>query len=283
MSFLTEDKENRARESSEDKEERAKQRAEDLKQIEFMIKSGVQEEVNATMKPIQERQDKQDKVVEDLTKQLSSIMLEMESMKAAAASYHGDYPALQQQGPGHVSQEGGFLAGRQTGGTHGGNDLKKSDTQKQAKKICAAARRVIGLTPMEPRMLDIQMQSYGAQNLQEAMLLEVKSYMKCEMKIPPSVIEELDIVNVFHPAKDDLNNLYIELGSDKEVDTLYTYTRNIKKKEYRVFPYIPKEMYRRYRAAESHLYNVRHEDKVKTKVKIGMADLVLSIKVPGSS
>ena len=151
------------------------------------------------------------------------------------------------------------------------------------KNICAAARRIIGLTPIEPRMLDIQIQSYGAQNKQEAMLFEVKNYLKCVMKILPSEIEMLDIVKVFHPAKDDWNTMYVELGSDKEVDTVYSHTRRINRQDHRVFPYIPKELYRRYRAAESHMYEVRHEKKVKTKVRIGFEDLVLATKAAGSS
>ena len=90
-------------------------------------------------------------------------------------------------------------------------------------------------------------------------------------------------MNVFHPAKDDWNTLYVELGSEKEVDHLYTYTRHINKQDHRVFPYIPKELYRRYRAAESYMYTVRHEKKVKTKVRIGAEDFILSTKAPGCS
>ena len=113
--------------------------------------------------------------------------------------------------------------------------------------------------------------------------MEVKNYLKCVMKVLPSEIEKLDIVKVFHPAKDDWNTLYVEFGSEREVDTLYTYTRHIIQQDHRVFPYIPKELYRRYRAAESHMYKVRHENKVKTKVKIGTEDLILATKAPGSS
>ena len=208
----------------------------------------------------------------------------MQACFDTAVSFQEEYPVLQQprfgQEQQRVNQEPvvGLSAG------DGGNEVHSDrDLLQQTKNVCAAARRVVGLTPIEPRMLDIQIQSYGAQNKQEAMLQEVKSYLKCEMKLPPSVIEKLDIVNVFHPAKDDWNTLYVELGSDMEVDNLYTYTRNIMKKDHRVFPYIPKELYRRYRAAESLLYNVRHAEKVKTKVKIGRDDLILATKAAGSS
>jgi predicted DNA-binding protein (MmcQ/YjbR family) len=155
--------------------------------------------------------------------------------------------------------------------------------QVEIEEICSDARRVIGFTPIEPRMLEIQMQSYGAKDIQEAMQMEVKNYLKCEMKVKPSVIDQLDIVKVFHLAKDDWNTLYLELGHELEVDLLYTHTKNITKQYHRVFPYIPKEMYRRYRGAETFLYSVRQKHRVRTKVKLGVDDLLLATKVPGSN
>ena len=113
--------------------------------------------------------------------------------------------------------------------------------------------------------------------------MEVKNHLKCVMKVKPSVIEQLDIVKVFHPAKDDWNTLYLELGHELEVDLLYTHTKNIIKKDHRVFPYIPKEIYRRYRGAETFLYSIRQKDRVRTKVKLGVDDLLLATKVPGSN
>ena len=114
------------------------------------------------------------------------------------------------------------------------------------------------------------------------MLMEVKNYLKCDMQVKPSVIEQLDIVKVFQPAKDDWNTLYVELGHKLEVDLLYTYTKKITRQDHRVFSYIPKEMYRRYRGAESFLYSVRQKDRGRTKVKLGVDDLLLATKVQGS-
>ena len=96
MSFLKADKEARALENQEDKEERAKARADDMKQIEMMIKVGVQEEVNAALKPLQDSLGEQEKTVEDLTMQLSSIMKELSSLKSNAVGSQLEYPALQQ-------------------------------------------------------------------------------------------------------------------------------------------------------------------------------------------
>ena len=119
MKFLTADKEARARENQEDKEERAKQRAEDLKQIKLMIQSGVQEEVNAALKPFQERNDQQDKIVEDMTKQLSSIMMEIRILKDSAATCQ-QFPVLNQKSASPtVHQEAEVGAGRPGGGVGG--------------------------------------------------------------------------------------------------------------------------------------------------------------------
>ena len=68
--------------------------------------------------------------------------------------------------------------------------------------------------PIEPRMLDIQVKSYGAKNMEEAMLLEVKSYLKCEMKVKPTELEKLDIVRIFPPAKESWYTLYAEFRKE---------------------------------------------------------------------
>ena len=95
------------------------------------------------------------------------------------------------------------------------------------------------------------MESYGAKDLDEAMLMEVKSYLKCEMKMLPSLIEKLNIIRIFPPSRPDWNVLYVEFESDYEVDTIFSFTKNMDKK---VIRWIPKQMYDRFRA-----YNPRQE------------------------
>ena len=73
---------------------------------------------------------------------------------------------------------------------------------------------VIGFSPIEPRMLDIQVDSYGAKNMEEAMLMEVKSYLKCELRMLPSAIDQLNIMRTIPPANLDWSVLYVEYGSD---------------------------------------------------------------------
>ena len=127
------------------------------------------------------------------------------------------------------------------------------------------------------------MESCGAKDLDEAMLMEVKSYLKCEMKMLPSLIEKLNIIRIFSTARPDWNVLYVKFGSDYAVDTIFSFTKNMDKKDYRVIRWIPKQMYDRFRAVESLAYNLRQEAGLKTRVKIGRDDLVLSTRDPQSS
>ena len=103
------------------------------------------------------------------------------------------------------------------------------------------------------------------------------------MKMMSYVIENLNIIRIFPPAKPDWNVLYVEFGSDYEVDSIFSLTTNMVKRDHRVIRWIPKQMYERFRAVESLAYSFRQEDGLKTRVKIGRSDLMLSTRHPQSS
>ena len=149
-------------------------------------------------------------------------------------------------------------------------------------EICSAARKVIGFTPIEPRMLELQMKCYGANDLEEAKLMEIKSYLKCELKVPPSVINSLDIIKIFPPAKDHWNVLYVEFASELEVNNLFKYNKNMRHKDHRVVHWCPKQLFPRYKAVESIAYTLRQEEHLKTRVKVGIDDIELSTRNPDS-
>ena len=158
-----------------------------------------------------------------------------------------------------------------------------SDVTIRKQEMCASARKIVGFTPIEPRMLDLQIQSYGARNLEEAKEMEIRSYLKCEMKMKPSDISKLNLVKIFPPAKENWNVLYVEFGSDTEVDMVVAHTRHMVKQDHRVLRWYPKQMYNRYRAVESIAYEIRKNQKYKTRVKVGRDDIELSIKETGST
>ena len=113
--------------------------------------------------------------------------------------------------------------------------------------------------------------------------MEIKSYLKCEMKMKPSDIEKLDIVNIFPPAKENWNVLYVEFGCDFQVDMLFSHTRYMVKQDHRVVRWFPRQMYERYRAVESMAYDMRKILKQKTRVKIGRDDIELHTREASSS
>ena len=79
------------------------------------------------------------------------------------------------------------------------------------------------------------------------------------MKVKPSDIERIDIVRIFPPAKEEWNTLYVEFGSESEVDRLFRHTRVICKADHRLVRWIPKEFYERFRALESMAYSLRQD------------------------
>ena len=273
MAFLKKAEEAREKEKEEDLIARAQERKEDMQKIADMITTGVKNEVNRVLKPLEERLAEQEAINTDMGRQLNKVMGELEALRRGASVYGQDFPLLSY----HSEHE---IVSRGSTSRHEGGFCKEEE---EVKVMCADARKVIGLTPIEPRMLELQMQSFGAKDKEEAMLMEVKSYLKCEMKMRPSEIEKLDIVRVFHPAKENWNVLYIELGSESQVDQVFSYTRVMEKKDHRVTRWIPRRMYERFSALQNVAYHMRKNDNVKTRVKIGQSDLELSIREQGSS
>ena len=93
LAFLQADQEARAKEKDEDKETRARERQEDRENILAMIKTGVQKEVKAAIKDVEERLGQQEKVNEELTMQLSSLVENMEAIQESVRGQQA-FPAL---------------------------------------------------------------------------------------------------------------------------------------------------------------------------------------------
>ena len=64
-----------------------------MRRIAEMIKTGVKEEVHSVLKPLQDRLDRQEKVVGEMTMQFASIFKEMETLKASGSS-RSDFPII---------------------------------------------------------------------------------------------------------------------------------------------------------------------------------------------
>ena len=215
--------------------------------------------------------------------QLNSLVKEMNSLRGAVQQQEG-FPVL--------PNPKGLVRGIYSSSVHGQRDReqegreldeKENDYCRSVEEMCAAGRKVIGFSPTEPRMIDLQIKGYGARSQEEAMLMEIKSYLICEMKVKPSYVNQLDIVKIFPPVKENWNVLYVEFGNEYQVDKLMTHTRSMVKKDHRVLRWFPKQMYQRFRAVESMAYNIRKTLNHKTRVKLGRSDIELSVKESGST
>ena len=274
MEFLKAEQKTRAKEKEEDKIIRAQERKEDMDHILTMITAGVKAEVETALKPLEERLQYQEQVSKGLHNKVKSLMTELKDLKGKVRQAE-EFPGL--PGPQAQPQVQQLLGDRSQAGSP-----PRNQRVDEVEKMCEAGRKVIGFSPIEPRMLDIQIQSYGAKNQEEAMLMEKKSYLKCEMKVRPSDIDTLDIVRIFPPAKENWNVLYVEFGSELQVEKLMTYTRGMVKQDHRVLRWFPKEMYERYRAVESIAYDIRKTSNQKTRVKLGRNDIELHVRELGS-
>ena len=214
LAFLKAEKEQREKEKDEEKATRQRERQEDMAKLADMIKDGVKEEVQSALKPLEDRIVGQEKRSEGLSGQVVQLLEDMEALKSQV-KVAKEFPALPQPTGGalarFVAAGAGGVTGdvaacdREAGGGAAGivpvfrevND----DSEARTLDICARARRIIGFTPIEPWMIELQKTAYGAKDTQEAMLMEIKSYLKCEMKVKPCDIAKIDIVKVFPPAK----------------------------------------------------------------------------------
>ena len=229
LSFLQEDQEARAAEKEQERITRAKERKEDREHFLSLITTLVDKKVKAALEPIEKKLGQQEKVNKELNSKIQALVKEVEDLKQELKSQQQAFPQLPepQVQQAHQKRVGAEqMTGRQSEQSEG--------VYSATYDLCAAARKIVGFSPIEPRMLDIQIKSYGARDLEEAKIMEIKSYLKCEMKILPSIIDQLNIVRIFPPAKENWNVLYVEFSSDKEVDIVFNHTRAITKNDHKV-------------------------------------------------
>ena len=94
MSFMKQDKVERLMQRKQDMEERVKQREEDMNIIKDMINKVVATKVLAALSPVEEKLELQEKVNQDLYRQVNSLTKELEVLKLNANTQHQAPPVL---------------------------------------------------------------------------------------------------------------------------------------------------------------------------------------------
>ena len=97
-------------------------------------------------------------------------------------------------------------------------------------------------------------------------------------------MDVLKINRVFYAANNpQWNNLYVEFADTASVSTCYRFAKNLKPGR-RIFPYIAKMFYNRYKALDKHAYNLHHSSNhYKTRIRFGINDIVLLKCLPGQN
>ena len=279
LTFLTANQEAHAKEKEEDKKTRAKERQEDRDNILKLIKIGVQKEVKAAVEDVEQRLEKQEKVNEELTKQLKSMIRDMELLKAAMVDKQ-TFPSLPPRP--NSDQSARVQAKTSAVSDEKGHSSVQVMADQDARESVCAARRTVGFQCIYPEDVEKQFRDNGARSEDEARLLSVKEFSTREMKVSSEVFDEMEIERIFPPEKEDWNTLYVQFASVSSVQTFYKNSRYLQSNQ-RLVPYIPKELYPRFKELQSIAYSLRHSDmKYKTKVDIGSSGLLLYKRKPAS-
>ena len=262
-----------------DKEERAKEREADKDEIRNIIKSGVNKEVEENLQPIQEKQNLLEAAQSNILEKFNEMAETVQDLKTKL--YSPSRPTDQATPPSWptelVSKSG------QSDDLAESRALEYSD--QQVADIISVARRTVGLSKIDFEGLNRmkQPQFGGATNEEEAKLLAVQEYLRCELKISQEHIENMKIENIFAPEKDreDPQYLNVTFRESSSVLKIYEKTR-LMRKESRIINYIPKEFYERWRAISEFDFNIRQDRKYQTRVKMGWTGLELHKKLRGT-
>ena len=264
-----------------DKEERAKERERDKQEIKELISEGVKQEVRSLIQPIQERVKSLETVKDEVLDKLKVMSDQIKDIKEQAQERKDETQPVTYAN----ALQSTSLPRTPSDPNPAPRNQAFNDSEKQkALEVLDLARRTVSLYPFRPK--DIEFESKrGAKDNSEAMLWAVQTFLRYEMNIKPEVLATFSIENIFAPSVESWDTLYVTLSSITEANTIYSYTRNMRK-EVTVGIYVPNEWKGRFRALSSLAHSLRNpapdSPKYSTRIKWGATDLVLYKKLPGT-
>ena len=270
-------------------EMRVKDREEDEVKRHLMakeIKQSVKEEINAVIKPWQERTEAVEEKTNSMETNISKLLQEVAGLKeqitskqvrdrnwAAVAGAEGS------GGTGAVLTGANAIPLGRTTLEDCENDYQKTedaDNDDRIKEVLGKARRTLGFGPIKSEDIARQYKEssmFGrARNENDAKMMSVMELMLCDMKISKAEQQNMEIVRVFAPQRDNADMLYCEFRSMSSVFTVFKHTRNMRRGT-NVSSYIPKEYYEQYRALEEICFKWRKEEGYRTRVRMGREGL----------
>ena len=283
MKLLNEMEERRQQEREEDKRER--------KAVADEIKEGVKKEMQESMKPWQERTIRVEESTAEMREEVKRLAIELREIKEQVVT------GLKKQSYASAAGRNGASCSSPTGANTvliSNTVSTKEDLEEKARiaSLLSSGSKVIGLKPIDKRhvehvkrRLEDIVDETEVQRDERAKKGAVNLFLKHEMRMKDEDIEELDIVKIFSPAKDEWNTLYVELATwemAKFLTSFTTYMRRNTAGEDRVevIKYIPRDLFTRYKAVNAFGNKLRLESNntMSFRVNFGREDFVLQQK-----
>ena len=156
------DKDDAAKERSKEKEERAKEIAGLKETISNLIKSGVKEEVESAIKPIQKAQTILSEEQKKLAQTVSILQEQLVTLQASSQTVNKPIPL--QEMPKSSSP----------------GEMKVDESEKIVRKV----KKILGFSPITQEHIDHAKAQYNIEDENEAKMAAVKDLLYFEMKIP---------------------------------------------------------------------------------------------------
>ena len=155
-----------------------------------------------------------------------------------------------------------------------------STTTQPALEVLQNAKRVLGFSPITPEDISYLKGQHAVDEDAKAKQLSIMEFLRCEMKVPTAILDTINIVRVFPPARDPTGwkTLYAEFQDSTTADLINQYVRNLVPGR-TVSIYVSHSLFPRYAAIRDIEHSYRNGDiKHKTRIKYGTSDFVLLIK-----
>ena len=157
--------------------------------------------------------------------------------------------------------------------------IASSDDARKATivNIIDKAKCVIGLAPITPEHVEQQ----GDENLEAGLVNAVIEYLRKELNVKESEINEHDIETVFLPVKstkDNFEKVYVRFTSHSPASLCLNLAKGLKNRDNKVSRYFPKAFSARLSAMSSVAYQLRNEDPpCRTNIEYTEDDITLMV------
>ena len=139
--------------------------------------------------------------------------------------------------------------------------------------IVSNARTIIGIGPISPA----EIEDTGGNTPEDKLFIAAVDYLRKEIGVKNSEIEDADITEVF-PAEDpSLQRIYVKFSSREQAELCLHLTRRLKKPELNVVLFIPSQFKQRFNALRNEDYRLRRLTNPlhKTRIEFSDDDLIL--------